>query len=113
MAEKIHVCGEALLKDDDLARPQAAKRFLGPTPSALERLEASSALINQTRSFDLIKQAHDLTPLRGFQTPFFAVAPMRPRLSDRGATWCIRRAMVSLCIVDLNFGTGPSVTKLL
>ena len=54
-----------------------------------------------------------LTPLRGFQTPFFAVAPMRPRLSDRGATWCIRRAMVSLCIVDLNFGTGPSVTKLL
>ena len=39
---------EALLKDDDLARPQAAKRFWGPTPSALERLEASSALINQT-----------------------------------------------------------------
>jgi hypothetical protein len=27
-----------------------------------------------------------LTPLGGFQTPFFAVAPMRPRLSDRGAT---------------------------
>ena len=65
MAEKIHVCGEALLKDDDLARPQAAKRFLGPTPSALERLEASSALINQTRSFDLIKQAHDLIKQTG------------------------------------------------
>ena len=32
-------------KDDDLARPQAAKRFLGPMPSALERREASSALI--------------------------------------------------------------------
>ena len=27
-----------------------------------------------------------LTPLGGFQTPFFAVAPMPPRLSDRGAT---------------------------
>ena len=62
---KVHVCGEALLKDDDLARPQAAKRFLGPTPSALEGLEASSALINQTRSFDLIKQAHDLIKQTG------------------------------------------------
>ena len=57
-----------MMKDDDLARPQAAKRFLGPTPSppsALEWLEASSALINQTRSFDLIKQAHDLIKQTG------------------------------------------------
>jgi len=54
-----------------------------------------------------------LTPLGGFQTPFFAVAPMPPRLSDRGVTWRIVSATVSLCIVDLNFGTGPSVTMLL
>ena len=51
-----------------------------------------------------------LTLLGGFHKTIFAVAPMPLRLSDRGLTWRIVSATVSLCIVDLNFGTGPSVT---